>query len=176
MKKNVCLAVSLLLSAVSVGAVRQVKVDWSAYPFVLDEFVPEAERVFPITDFGAKADGSNCTGPINSAIEECSAAGGGRVLVPPGTWSSGALVMKSGVELHLAADAVIAFREGPDDFPQLPSPKGYDERNGHRPAPFIRADGATNIAITGRGELRGNIKYWFSKGVLGKKSRPGFVW
>ena len=174
--KNVCFAVSLLLCTASVAAVRPVKVDWSAYPFVLDEFVPEAERVFPVTDFGAKPDGSNCTGPINRAIEECSAAGGGRVLVPPGTWSSGALVMKSGVELHLAADAVIAFREGPDDFPQLPSPKGYDERNGHRPAPFIRADGATNVAITGCGELRGNVKYWFKKGVLGKKSRPGFIW
>lgn len=175
--KNLCLAAALMSCAVSAANVRPLKVDWSPYPFTLNEFVPDASApVHSIAEYGAKAGGDNCTDAINAAIAKCSESGGGRVLVPPGVWSTGALVMRSGVELHLAADAVLAFREGPDDYPQLPSPKGYDERNGLRPAPFIRADGATNIAITGRGELRGNIKYWFRKGVLGKKSRPGFIW
>lgn len=175
--KKVLFAVAASLCQMCAAEVKPLKVDWSPYPFTLNEFVPDASApVYSIAEYGAKAGGDNCTDAINAAIAKCSESGGGRVLVPPGVWSTGALVMRSGVELHLAADAVLAFREGPDDFPQLPSPKGYDERNGHRPAPFIRADGATNIAITGCGELRGNVKYWFKKGVLGKKSRPGFIW
>ena len=158
------------------GLARQVNVDWSPYPFELNEFEPDAQRTVSIADYGATPDGTLSTDAINRAIEDCSAKGGGRVLVPSGEWTTGALVLLSGVELHLAADAVLAFAESPDCYPQLPSPKGYDERGGRRPAPFIRADGATNIAITGHGELRGNVKHWFSKGVLGRKSRPGFVW
>ena len=142
---------------------------------MIDEFVPETNRTVSIAEYGARSDGSKSTDAINKAIDACSTQGGGRVLVPSGMWTTGAITLKSGVELHLAADAVLAFTEGPDDYPLLPSPKGYDERNGKRPAPFIRADEATNIAITGFGELRGNVKYWFRRDRLGK-SRPGFIW
>ena len=171
------LLAAALSFAVLVGnaAVRPMRVDWSPYPFVVGEFVPGSSNAVSIVDYAAKPDGSKSTDAINRAIADVSANGGGRVLVPPGVWTTGALVLKSGVELHLAADAVLAFTEGPDDYPLLPSPKGYDERNGMRPAPFIRADGATNIAITGRGELRGNVKYWFRRDRLGH-SRPGFIW
>ena len=174
MKSLVAVALSVA-AFVGNAAVRPVRVDWSPYPFVVGEFLPDSSNAVSIADYGAKPDGSKSTDAINRAIAECSAKGGGRVLVPSGIWTTGALVLKSGVELHLAADAVLAFAEGPDDYPLLPSPKGYDERNGKRPAPFIRADGATNIAITGRGELRGNVKYWFRRDRLGH-SRPGFVW
>ena len=174
MKRLVAVALSLA-AFVGNAAVRPVRVDWSPYPFVVGEFVPNFSNEVSIADYGAKPDGLKSTDAINRAIADCSAKGGGRVLVPSGIWTTGALVLKSGVELHLAADAVLAFAEGPDDYPLLPSPKGYDERNGKRPAPFIRADGATNIAITGFGELRGNVKYWFRRDRLGK-SRPGFIW
>jgi hypothetical protein len=175
MKKNVAVLLVAAVSAACWGEVRPVRVDWSPYPFTVGEFVPTASRVVSIVEYGAKADGSKSTEAINRAITECSEAGGGRVLVPSGVWTTGALELKSDVELHLAEGATLAFTEGPVDYPLLPSPKGYDEQNGRRPAPFVRANGVTNVAITGRGELRGNVKYWFRKDRLGH-SRPGFIW
>src|SRR5215510_9026247 len=60
-----------------------------------------ANRVFDITKFGAKADGTTLnTAAIAKAIAECAKAGGGRVLVPAGTFLTGAIHLKSNVELE----------------------------------------------------------------------------
>src|SRR5437764_508356 len=62
-----------------------------------------ANRVFDITAFGAKADGTTLsTAAIAKAIAECARAGGGRVLVPAGTFLTGAIHLKSHVELHVS--------------------------------------------------------------------------
>ena len=62
-----------------------------------------ADRVFDITQFGAKADGTSLsTAAIASAIAACARAGGGRVLVPAGTFLTGAIHLKSHVELHVS--------------------------------------------------------------------------
>ncbi|TWT97666.1 Polygalacturonase [Botrimarina colliarenosi] len=48
-------------------------------------------------------------GAIQPAIDRLAAAGGGRVVVPPGEWTTGRLELRSGVELHLEEDAVVRF-------------------------------------------------------------------
>lgn len=61
------------------------------------------ERNFTITDYGAEAGGTNsCAPAINAAVAAASAAGGGRVVIPDGEWFTGAIHLKSNVELHLA--------------------------------------------------------------------------
>lgn len=175
-----CLA---LVSAVAFASVlnadaaeRRVSVDWSPYPFELYEFVPETQRVFSIAEGGAKADGSDSAAAINATIARCSAAGGGRVLVPAGTWRTGPVVLASGVELHLAKGAVLEVIEGSEAYPRLKSPGGYaEDRDGTMPAPFVRADRCRNVAITGEGELRGNVKWWFREDRI-RKARPMFLW
>ncbi|MGN6508725.1 MAG: polygalacturonase, partial [Chitinophaga sp.] len=57
-----------------------------------------------ITDFGAKP-GIVSTAAINKAVAECHAHGGGRVIVPAGIFSSGTIVLKDNVELHLQTGA-----------------------------------------------------------------------
>ncbi len=56
-----------------------------------------------IRRFGAVGDGEALdTAALQQAIDACHAAGGGTVLVPPGTWLTGTIYLKSRVNLHLA--------------------------------------------------------------------------
>jgi polygalacturonase len=55
-------------------------------------------------DLGAKGDGKTLdTAALQSAIDACTAAGGGTVLVPAGTFLIGTVELKSNVTLHIAA-------------------------------------------------------------------------
>ena len=55
-----------------------------------------------ITDFGAVGDGKTLnTAAIQNAIDTCTSAGGGQVIVPAGRFLSGTICLKSNVELHL---------------------------------------------------------------------------
>ena len=67
-------------------------------------------RDFQISKFGAVGDGeTDCTKAFAEAIAACSAAGGGRVVVPSGVFLSGAIHLKSGVNLHVSEGATIRF-------------------------------------------------------------------
>ena len=57
-------------------------------------------RVFDITDFGARSDGSLSSAAVQKAIDACNASGGGVVYVPPGEFIIGSVVLKSNVNLH----------------------------------------------------------------------------
>jgi polygalacturonase len=74
-------------------------------------------RDFIISDFGASSDGKKCTEAIAKAMEACSAAGGGRVVVPAGRWLTGAVHFRSNCNLHLAEGAVLEFSDDPADYP-----------------------------------------------------------
>src|SRR6266700_2812464 len=65
---------------------------------------------FNIKKFGAVADGITLnTKSINAAIDACNGKGGGVVLVPDGLWLTGPVILKSNVNLHLAANAMLLF-------------------------------------------------------------------
>ena len=59
-----------------------------------------------ILDFGAKR-GAFCGDAIQRAIDAAAAQGGGRVSVPAGEYETASLVLRSNVELHLEAGAVL---------------------------------------------------------------------
>ena len=115
---------------------------------------------FCITDYGARTGVAfKVTRSIERAIFACSEAGGGRVIIPPGWYLTGAIHLKSGVELHLEPGAVLEFTDEPKDY--LPAVRvswegveclGY--------SPLIYAYGCTNIAITGSGMLRARTALW----------------
>src|SRR5437879_6376844 len=78
------------------------------------------QRAFPITRFGARSDGvTDCTAAIAAAIAACHAAGGGRVLVPEGVFLTGAIRLKSRVNLHLVAGAMLKFSTDPRRYPNV---------------------------------------------------------
>ncbi len=124
------------------------------------------DRDFIITDFGAQEGGTlKATEAIRAAIDACHAAGGGRVVVPAGTWLTGAVHLRSNVNLHLAENAVLSFSDDPQDYlPAVQSSwEGWECFNY---SPLVYAFRCENIAITGKGKLEprmGTWKKWSSR-------------
>ncbi len=110
-----------------------------------------------ITDYGAKT-GPNIinTVAINKAIMACAKAGGGRVIIPVGTFHSGTIIMQSNVELHLSHGAFLLASTDLKDFPKQthPSYRSLKDPGGWRA--LIYANEKTNFAITGSGTIDGN--------------------
>lgn len=177
---------------------------------------------FPVTRYGARqcrvvAQSNPYTGPVHSplsagaertaapdsfdsrpaftaAIAACHAAGGGRVVVPKGTWyCAGPIVLLSNVNFHLAADCTLYFSPQPSDYakdgPVDCGPNGhlyYCRWQGNDCVNFgspIYAHNATHIALTGEGPSSvlngqgmtpfagsGNTStcWWTYKGINGK--------
>lgn len=126
-------------------------------------------RTFDITRHGAKGDGTTLdTAAIADAIAACATAGGGRVVVPAGTFLTGAVHLKSNVELHLAAGATLLFSTDPAHYPMVFTRwEGVELINY---SPLVYAYKAKNIAITGAGTLdgQGSARHWWSwKGPWG---------
>ena len=73
---------------------------------------------YNVLDYGAAGDGAaNDAAAIQAAIDDCSSAGGGRVLFPGGrVYRSGTIVLKSYVELHLETGAVLKGSSHLEDY------------------------------------------------------------
>ena len=129
---------------------------WARVPEILKRIVPPTfpDRDFVITNYGAAGDGvADCTAAFQQAIAACHQAGGGRVVVPPGKFLTGAIHLLSNVNLHVAKDATILFSTDPKKF--LPVVFSRDVAEMMNYSPFIYAFGQENIAITGEGTLDG---------------------
>ena len=71
-----------------------------------------------IKNFGAVGDGKTlCTSSFEKAINTISLKGGGKLIVPPGVWFTGPIVLKSNVHLHLEAGAIIQFSGDENLYP-----------------------------------------------------------
>jgi polygalacturonase len=134
-----------------------VVIGWNAVPSILARIrAPKfPARDFPITDFGARAGGDfDNTEAIRKAIEACNRAGGGRVVVPAGVFMTGAVRLKSNVNLHVSEGATLKFFDDPAKF----LPVVYTRWEGTELmnySPFIYAFEQQNIAVTGKGTLDG---------------------
>lgn len=129
------------------------------------------QRAFAITAFGAVGDGTtDCSQAIASAIDTCVAAGGGRVIVPEGTFLTGPVRLRSRVDLHLVEGATLKFSTDPRKYPNvLTRWEGNDVFNY---SPLVYAFREHDIAITGKGVLdgqagtfpneQGNASAWWS--------------
>jgi polygalacturonase len=126
-----------------------------AQQILADTQVPRFPDVyFDVTDplYGAVGDGmTDDTYAIRAAIEDCSALGGGHVIVPAGTYSTGAIHLLDDVDLHLEDGAVLAFNGKVEDFPLVLTRYEGIECVNH--SPMIYAYEQTNIALTGSGIL-----------------------
>ena len=112
-----------------------------------------------IVKTGAVPDGNTLnTKSINNAIEALSKRGGGVVFVPNGLWLTGPIVLKSNINLHLAAGATLLFTKDFNEYPLVEANwEGLQQMRNQSP---ISATNATNIAITGKGIVDGNGDAW----------------
>lgn len=102
-------------------------------------------RDYNVVSFGAVPDGITInTKAIQSAIDQASKDGGGRVIVPNGRFLSGTILMKSDVELFLARKAILMGSTDPIHYKRINRWKG-----------LIMADGEKNITVSGQGTIDG---------------------
>jgi polygalacturonase len=117
---------------------------------VIPPIFPNAN--FVVTDYGASGDGqTDNTVAFQNAILACNVAGGGHVVVPAGTYVTGAIYLKSQVDLHLDAGSILMFSGDASQYPLVLTRYESIECVNH--SPMIYAYGERNIALTGSGIL-----------------------
>lgn len=121
------------------------------------------KRDFNITKYGAvEGAASECTDAIRKAIDACNKGGGGRVVVPAGVFVTGAVHLKSNVNLHVSKGATLKFSMDPKAYMPLVHTRWEGMELMHL-SPLIYAYEQTNIAISGDGTLDGQGKAFFWK-------------
>jgi polygalacturonase len=151
------------------------KVSWETIDKILAEIKAPAfpNNTFNITEFGAVADGLTLsTEAINNAIIACSQAGGGTVLVPKGIFLTGAIHLKSNVNLHVSEEATLRFSQNDDDYLPVVFTR-WEGTECFNYSPFVYAFEQENIAITGGGTLDGQSNsqnWWHWKGEWSRKT------
>ena len=160
MKKTI-LTMMLTALVLSVGAQNKYKQYTENLPFKMAEMkapvIPDAK--VSLSDFGAVGTGDVlCTDAFAKAIDQLYKMGGGHLVVPRGLWLTGPIVLRSNIDLHLEAGAVIQFAADESLYPIVnTSFEGLDTRRCQSP---LSANGATNISVTGHGVIDGNGQYW----------------
>ncbi len=145
-------------------------------PLLAMSGISQAANIFNITDFGAINDTTRLsTHAIQKAIDECSKAGGGRVVVPTGNFKTGSIQLKSNVHLYLDEGATLYGSTRIDDY--TPFTSSYESlRTGIPTIQLIYADSVENVSITGFGTIDGRGKCfpklsWNDEGI----TRPNLL-
>ena len=139
---------------------------------VIDDFRPAlptiTKREVRLTRPSNEGPDATATSLFAKSIEDLHRRGGGRLVVPPGVWTSGPIHLKSGVELHLEEGAEIRFSTRKADY----LPVVFQQRGGVRCynySPFIYARDCEDVAVTGKGTLNGRGQAWWPW----KNKQPG---
>lgn len=127
--------------------------------------MPEiTQPVFPdysvsITEFGAVGDGQTLNSQaIADAIQTVSEKGGGRVIIPRGIWLTGPIVLKSNIDIHAEAGALVIFSKNKDLYPLVET--SFEGLNTVRCMSPINGRDLENIAFTGEGIYDGSGEVW----------------
>ncbi|MDF9828150.1 polygalacturonase [Ereboglobus sp. PH5-10] len=138
--------------------------------------VPDIPHSHSVRAHGAVGDGKTLdTAAINRAIEAASAAGGGTVHFPAGSYLSATIRLRSNITLHIDAGAKIIAADTGYDAPE-PNKWGdlkyQDFGHSHWANSLIHGDGLENIAITGHGLIdgRGLNRGWGATEGSGNKT------
>ncbi len=124
------------------------------------------DKNYVITDYGKRVDnqGHLYTSLINETIRRCNAEGGGRVVIPAGTWLTGPITLLSNVNLHLEEGAVLLFTDDTSQYPLVYT--RWEGMDCYNYQPCIYANGAENVALTGKGTVDGGAEdsnWWYMK-------------
>jgi polygalacturonase len=123
---------------------------------------PTATRVCSPNAYGAKGDSvTKSTAAIQKAIDVCASKGGGVVTLEPGSYVTGALFVKDGVELRVDSGVTLLGSQDDADYPVLPTRVAGIEMPW--PAALINVNDQRNVRITGRGTIDGRGQKWWDK-------------
>ena len=120
----------------------------------------ELGKFYSISDYGAINDSTIVqTVAIQKTIDEAYRNGGGVIVIPKGTFMSGALFFRPNTHLHLSENAILKGSNTINDYPYLPS--RIEGQSIEYFSALINAFGVNGFTITGNGIIDGNgLKYW----------------
>lgn len=117
----------------------------------------EPAGIWNVRAYGAVADGIHLdTQAIQTAIDSCSASGGGKVLLAGGTFLSGTIYLKNNVTLYIENGTVLLGSPHQKDYPVTPSRHLSYHGEYLTNRMLIYAEEADHIAIEGQGTIDGN--------------------
>ena len=108
---------------------------------------------YPISNYGAVGDGkTDVAQAIQKAIDACSSAGGGRVIIPAGkTYLAGPFKLKSNVEFHVETNATVLAN--PDE--RIYKESAFRANLGEGTI-WIGGEKLENVTLSGSGTIDGN--------------------
>lgn len=168
---SVALIAALLGGATSVSAAADdaAKAWTTVYP-AIEKAVKAPEfrkKDYKIFDYGRVMEDPDYlySDLINKVIDLCHRDGGGRVVIPAGTWLCAPITLKSNVNLHLEEGATLLFTDDSSKYPIVYT--RWEGMDCYNYQPCIYAYEAENVALTGKGTVDGgadNDKWWYMKG------------
>lgn len=166
LSKSIWLLAFILINACAVNSkvnTIEEKAPWGNEEFTYPDI---GNKDYSITSYGAQSIAEyNNQEAIQKAIDECNSKGGGKVIVPEGTWETSYITLKSNVNLHLEEGAILSFYDDLELYntPTFTRWEGIECMNYH---PLIYANEAHDIALTGKGKIKGNgEKLWGLKKI-----------
>lgn len=117
------------------------------------------EFAVTITDFGAVSGGQFLNSqPFADAIGAVSKQGGGKVVIPPGIWLTGPIILKSNLELYAEEGALILFSTDKNLYPVIET--SFEGLDTWRCISPIYGKNVENVAFTGKGIWDGSGDAW----------------
>ena len=143
------------------------------------------DRQFVVSKYGAKTTASAAQNQkaINRLITLVSQKGGGKVIIPKGTWNTGAIEMKSHVNLVIEEGATLSFVFDTNLYPLVRT--SWEGLACWNYSPCIYGYKVSDVAITGKGTIdgggsndtwwpmKGNTRFGYKKGITKEAQNLG---
>jgi polygalacturonase len=157
-------ALAIIITSLTQITIAQNSKPYDTYKNIEFKMPKVNEPVIPkntvnIKDFGAVNGGYVLnTKAFADAIEAVSKKGGGKVIIPPGIWLSGPIILKSNIELHAETGALIKFSTDKSLYPIIET--SFEGLNTWRCISPIYGKNLVNVAFTGNGVWDGSGEAW----------------
>ena len=134
----------------------------------------QCNQRYVITEYGAVGDSLTMnTEAIQQLIDDCAAKGGGTLVVPQGTFLTGALFFKQGVNLYLEAGGKLKGSVKQEDYPNIDTRWEGIERNWTSAMiNFMDVDGCV---VSGEGTIDGSGDIWLENSNKAQKQRTALI-
>ncbi|KFF03502.1 glycoside hydrolase family 28 protein [Flavobacterium reichenbachii] len=161
---RLCLAIAIALAGCTTNLMAQNSDSYDTYKDIEFKMPKVNEPIIPnntvnLKDFGAVNGGYVLnTKAFEAAIDAVSKKGGGKIIIPPGIWLTGPIILKSNIELHAQTGALIKFSPDKSLYPLIET--SFEGLNTWRCISPIYGKNLENIAFTGNGVWDGSGEVW----------------
>jgi polygalacturonase len=128
----------------------------------------EQGHVFNVRNYGATGDGKSLDSTaIQKSLDACGDAGGGTVLLPPGTYLSRPLVLRTKTKLLVEKGATLRATDDPADYRRTDKPNTFN--------PFLSGEDLEDVTIAGGGIIDGAGARWWVPAEAARQKKAGYT-